>query len=244
MYLCQVHYWCQWYLKRCSLACLSFSCSLAYGLSISLFVRSSVCPSVRPSNTASLTHFLQTPSLTLSLRSSVHSFHQRRLKSSFVSSFILPYFSVNIDLQLSWNENEEIDLFERSQNRHCHWKSALSCLGCKSYSPQTAVNSSDLSPQSSSLLHTCESSTHLPFEQPNSRPLQWAADSFTHWNPSFNFNPAGQEQIRFPAWTLQRWEQPPPFKQGLRVPTKQGRIQQDWWYALVRELRKACVTPC
>ena len=115
----------------------------------------------------------------------------------------------------------------KNQTRHRHWKSALSCLGCERNLPHSAVNSSELSPQSSALLHTCESSTHFPFEHENSRPLQtW----LTHWVPSFNFNPGGQEQIRFPAWTSHRWEQPPPFKQGLIVPTKQDRTQQDWVY--------------
>ena len=129
----------------------------------------------------------------------------------------------------------------KNQTRHRHWKSALSCLGCERNLPHSAVSSSELSPQSSALLHTCESSTHFPFEQENSRPLQtW----LTHWVPSFNFNPGGQEQIRFPAWTSHRWEQPPPFKQGLIVPTKKDRAQQDWWRALVRALGNNGIRSC
>ena len=85
------------------------------------------------------------------------------------------------------------------------------------YLPQSAVNSSELSPQSFTVLQTSLSHRHLPFEQTNCR-LWQTADLLTHWNPSFSTSPAGHVQMRFCARTSQKWEQPPPFKQGLTVP--------------------------
>lgn len=202
----------------------------------------SVCPSVRPP--LSLHHSLKSSSFPLSvclfvcLNTLSHTVASKVL--SWVSLSCIFYHKYRLVFIIKAKQRDS-SVDSKNQTRHRHWKSALSCLGCERNLPHSAVSSSELSPQSSALLHTCESSTHFPFEQENSRPLQtW----LTHWVPSFNFNPGGQEQIRFPAWTSHRWEQPPPFKQGLIVPTKQDRAQQDWWRALVRALGNNGIRSC
>lgn len=213
-------------------------------LSVSVCRCLSVCPSVRPSLTPSFPQDFAFPSVLLSVSLFVCS----NTLSHTVASKVLSWVSLSCIFYDKYRfafiikaKQRDSSVDTKNQTRHRHWKSALSCLGCERNLPHSAVSSSELSPQSSALLHTCESSTHFPFEQENSRPLQtW----LTHWVPSFNFNPGGQEQIRFPAWTSHRWEHPPPFKQGLIVPTKQDRTQQDWWHALVRALGNTCIRSC
>ena len=142
-------------------------------MSVRLHVCSSVYPSVHPSVLLSVC---------LLARSNPLPYTYITVPSKTASQVIMSCDNLASILTCNYHETKtkrQICFQRVRPHTVTEWKSARSSLECKSYSPQSVVNSSDLSPQSSSLLHNSESSTHLPFEQANSRPLQ-TTDLLTH----------------------------------------------------------------